>query len=157
MQRITGTVAGAVVASFVMLALYTPTITFSHHLLLAGWTFVCGMFRGNSASAYGALVAIITPYIAILAASAPPASVELWVFRRISQNVLGVMVFVVVELVIWPSYATHAFRDELAGAALGAPAQITQRQPQLAVRWPQREEEGVAEGEEGTREGGTEE
>jgi len=113
-QRVTGTVAGAVAASTLLAGLYPSGVNVTHHLLLALWVLLCSLLRSNPAAAYGVLVAIITPYICVLASAAPPPSLELWVFRRIEQNVIGVLAFVAVELVVWPSHATNSLRSSLA-------------------------------------------
>eukprot|EP00961_Rhodomonas_salina_P174086 2347427-Rhodomonas_salina.6 len=114
-QRVTGTVAGSVFAGSMLLALNTQTLSEAHFALLSLWALLCGVVRTSPPSAYAALVATVTPYVCILSESKAPASVELLVFRCIEQNIIGVLLFVAVEMLLLPSYATETLRSELAG------------------------------------------
>ena len=90
-------------------------------VLLSVGVFIFGFARYSPRHAYGAIVAQFTPYVM---GDRPPAEApQQWAIRRIQLNIVGVLIFVFVELLIAPRMAPAALRNELAaglGAARGA-------------------------------------
>jgi len=87
-------------------------------LLLAVGVFIFGLVRHSPRHAYGAIVAQFTPYV--MGDMPMGASPRTWAYRRIEMNLIGVLIFVAVELFVLPRRAAHALREELAGGLCSA-------------------------------------
>jgi hypothetical protein len=99
--------------------------------LLALWVLLAGFVRHSPGHAYGAVVAQFTPYVT---ADVPRrsdsagadsggldvAAARAWAYRRIEQNIVGVLIFAAVELCVAPRRGGAALRDEIASGLRAA-------------------------------------
>jgi bacterioferritin-associated ferredoxin len=115
MLRMQGTVIGALFAFVVVVVLpgtLASGVGAGRLLLLAFFTFLTTYLRLNPEYSYAGVVAAFTAYIVALGVpdGADPQGARSYAHRRIEQNVLGLMVLVVVEVVLLPTYASDAGR-----------------------------------------------
>jgi hypothetical protein len=73
-----------------------------HLILLTSWVFGCGFVRAGGKAIGAAVVAQFTPFVMVEIPAeilkAGGAGYELWAFRRIQQNMVAVVLFVLVEV-----------------------------------------------------------
>jgi len=131
--RLAGTVAGALYGFFVYAFVDAlPAVAGGEQgrtglamLLLAAGVFFLGLLRHSPRHAYGVIVAQFTPYM--MADPLPTGAADVsgrpsaWAYRRVEQNLVGVLFFVLVELLVSPRRAALALRRE-SSAALQAGA-----------------------------------
>jgi len=114
-----GTVVGSLYGLFAALYAhrsegYDGSLGWMHFTLLVLWVLGCGFVReGNSP--YGGFVAQFTPFIMVEIPNYAEGvfNYESWALMRISQNMLAVIVFVVVELVLLPAMSSLLIRWRL--------------------------------------------
>ena len=87
-------------------------------VLLAVGVFVFGLARFSPRHAYGAIVAQFTPYV--MGDIPPGVLLQHWAIKRIQLNIVGVLIFVFIELFIFPRRAPVALRGELAAGLVAA-------------------------------------
>mmetsp|Transcript_15765 Transcript_15765/g.52756 ORF Transcript_15765/g.52756 Transcript_15765/m.52756 type:complete len:968 (-) Transcript_15765:61-2964(-) len=111
--RLSGTGGGAIFAAVVMILVQSVTLEIGHFLLILPWVFVMGYLRHNVSIAYGAFIAQVTPFLMMQNSLISYTSVESWVYRRISQNFLGVIIYIAIEVLIKPVRALSIFEVQL--------------------------------------------
>ena len=87
-------------------------------VLLAVGVFVFGLARFSPRHAYGAIVAQFTPYV--MGDIPPGVPLQQWAIKRIQLNIVGVLIFVFIELFIFPRRAPVALRGELSASLVAA-------------------------------------
>jgi hypothetical protein len=87
-------------------------------VLLAVGVFVFGLARFSPRHAYGAIVAQFTPYV--MGDIPPGVALQQWAIKRIQLNIVGVLIFVFIELFIFPRRAPVALRGELSASLVAA-------------------------------------
>mmetsp|Transcript_38250 Transcript_38250/g.59691 ORF Transcript_38250/g.59691 Transcript_38250/m.59691 type:complete len:903 (+) Transcript_38250:1160-3868(+) len=112
--RLQGTVVGGMAGAVILLTIDTEKVGLLHYTAMTFWVFICAFWNISQTTAYGAFVAMLTPYFLAQSPVAAAADVETWVFHRIEQNVIGVLVYMAVEMLVYPSQAFDLFQKELA-------------------------------------------
>jgi hypothetical protein len=127
--RVSGTVLGAlwgyaVAAATGGVAVSAPAPALA---LLAVWVLLAGFVRHSPGHAYGAVVAQFTPYVTAdvprgggLNSALDSTSAREWAYRRIEQNIAGVLIFAAVELCVAPRRGGAALRAEIAAGLRAA-------------------------------------
>ena len=111
--RVVGTIAGSLVGAAVATAYeYNPSKT-DMYCELGAWVFLTGFVRKSPRHSYAAGVAQFTPFL-FLGASVNATDTEI---SRISQTLLGVLIFAIFEMLVLPVRVEAAQRAEL-GASL---------------------------------------
>jgi len=97
-------------------------------VLLGVWSTLLAVPRTSPRHAYAALVASFVPYIIVLGTSSAATTGTTAINRRdlaytrIEQNILGIVVFVLVEVLVWPQRASRqlprALSDTLRASAM---------------------------------------
>lgn len=113
--RMQGTVIGAMF-SFALVVLLRGDLASGagagRLILLAGFSFLTTYLRLNAEYAYAGIVAAFTAYIVALGIpdDADVQTARTYAHRRIEQNLLGLVVLIVVEVVLFPTFAHDAAR-----------------------------------------------
>ena len=120
--RLSGTMIGSMFAYFCLVVLRPSAHGHPGTLmvLLGLWAALLAVPRTSPKHAYGALVASFVPYIVVLGSTrgsskngSTISSREL-AYTRIEQNLLGILVWILVELLIWPQRASRLLPTILA-------------------------------------------
>ena len=120
--RLSGTVIGSMFAYFCLVVLRPSAHGHPGTLmvLLGLWAALLAVPRTSPKHAYGALVASFVPYIVVLGSTQGSASTGSTInsrelaYTRIEQNLLGILVWILVELLILPQRASRLLPSALA-------------------------------------------
>ena len=122
-SRLTGTVLGAMWGYALLLLL--GDAPFGVVLpLLAAWTALFALVRASPRTAYLGLVAEFTPLIIALD-STRTSDKRLFAYRRIEQNLIGILAFVLIEFLVAPRRASSLLLSALADVMRANAAVVT--------------------------------
>ena len=122
-SRLTGTVLGAM-WGYVLLILFGDAPFGVVLPLLAAWTALFALVRASPRTAYLGLVAKFTPLIIALD-STRTSDKRLFAYRRIEQNLIGILAFVLIEFVVAPRRASSLLLSALADVMRATAAVVT--------------------------------
>ena len=122
-SRLTGTVLGAL-WGYALLALFGDSAPFGVVLpLLAAWSALFALVRASPRTAYMGLVVQFTPLIITLDTTRK-SDKRLFAYRRIEQNLIGILAFVAIEFLVAPRRASSLLLGALADVMRGTAAVV---------------------------------
>ena len=122
-SRFTGTVLGAM-WGYLLLILLGDAQFGAVLPLLAAWTALFSLVRASPRTAYLGLVAKFTPFIITLDITRT-SNKRLFAYRRIEQNLIGILAFVLIEFLVAPRRASSLLLSALANVMRATAAVVT--------------------------------